>query len=166
MTIAAGFVCRDGILLCTDSQYTAAEKTQKDKLFMRPFNRASISFAFVGDEDYGKTAIEEGMLALKELPENHQSVWDIRRCLRRSISRVLDEFSQRKHLDQSQKPEFLISISTQQSSPKLFLCRESAFAQVADCDFRGSGTYLAGYIAATIGLLVGLCQLMMSCLSL
>ena len=87
MTIAAGFVCRDGILLCTDSQYTAYDKTNKDKIFMRPYGRGSVSFAFVGDESYGKTAIDEGMLAVRALPDEHQSVWDIRKSLRRAMGK-------------------------------------------------------------------------------
>jgi hypothetical protein len=45
MTIAAGFVCRDGILLCADSQYTGGwEKTFREKVFARPLGAVMLPF--------------------------------------------------------------------------------------------------------------------------
>lgn len=151
MTIAAGFVVRDGILLCADSQYSGWEKVYKPKLFNYPFGASMVSFAFCGDEAYGRMAIDDCFEAIMGIPQEQHTLWNIRRTIRRSIKRVVDEFAKRDSLDQTQKPEVLVAINTPSSSiGYLFSSRDSALSRIDSFGFCGSAAYLANYIMGTL----------------
>lgn len=145
MTIAAGFVCRDGILLGTDSQFSAYDKMHREKLALRPVGVVNVGFAFSGDEDYARTAIEDGVEAAIAIPYEEQNVWTVRKALRRAMRRMITDYSSQSHLDQSQKPEFLIAIGAP-DGVRLFSSRETAFSPVETFDCRGTGGYLADYV--------------------
>lgn len=145
MTIAAGFVVRDGILLCADSQYSGWEKVNRDKLFLFPFGASMVAFALSGDEAYGKTAIDDCAESIDGIPQEQHTVWSLRKAIRRSIKRVIDEYSRRESLDQGQKPQFLIAINTC-SECALFSSRETAIPRIDRFEFCGSGSYIGQYI--------------------
>jgi hypothetical protein len=149
LTIAAGFVCTDGIILCTDSQYTGWEKTHNDKLFLRSHEAGIVSFVPIGDEDHCKTAIEDGMQAVEAIPLERRDLWNIRKALRRATKSVVDDY-RATGLEESQAPRFLIGISTA-TEMNLFLNTGSAFSPIQDCDFQGTASYLAKYIVGTVG---------------
>lgn len=50
MTIIAGFRVQDGILLCSDTEWSGGLKIYKEKIFTHPFRGGVISFAVSGDE--------------------------------------------------------------------------------------------------------------------
>jgi hypothetical protein len=60
MTIAAGFRCSDGIVLCADSQITAADGTKynAEKLIGYSNDDIDVIFAFAGVEVFSKMCIE------------------------------------------------------------------------------------------------------------
>lgn len=60
MTIAAGFRCADGIVLCADSQITAADGTKynAEKLIGYSNDDIDVVFAFAGVEVFSKMCIE------------------------------------------------------------------------------------------------------------
>src|SRR5271170_6684014 len=60
MTIAAGFKCSDGIVLCADSQMTASDGTKYNapKIFSYSENQVDAVFAFAGSEVFSKMCIE------------------------------------------------------------------------------------------------------------
>jgi 20S proteasome alpha/beta subunit len=60
MTIAAGFRCSDGMVLCADSQMTASDgiKYNAQKIFSHSENQVDAVFAFAGMEVFSKMCIE------------------------------------------------------------------------------------------------------------
>lgn len=66
MTIAAGFCCSDGVVLCADTQYTvpASMKYPESKLRMGTGLKSLPFFAFCGDMDYQKQCIENFTAAI------------------------------------------------------------------------------------------------------
>jgi Proteasome subunit len=74
MTIAAGFRCSDGIVLCADSQMTATDGTKYNaqKIFSYSKNQVDAVFAFAGMEVFSKMCIER--LAACILASNFDSV--------------------------------------------------------------------------------------------
>src|ERR1035438_7824321 len=69
MTIAAGFVVRDGILLCADTLYTDGyTKEYRDKIFPWPKKGAAVCFALAGSAHVGGHAIRQCQAALSRSP--------------------------------------------------------------------------------------------------
>jgi hypothetical protein len=165
MTIVAGFHVHDGLLLCSDSQFTGCEKIYKEKLFRRTFSSVVVSFALSGDDDYGRSIIEDCYEAVATLPDGEQTLWNVRKSIRRSIKSGLRDCA-----DSPEKPQFLIGITTPKESG-LFSSRESAIPPVDGFEFRGTGSYIGHYIMKSMdsmgmqlmtlkeAVLVGLCIL-------
>ena len=60
MTIAAGFRCRDGVVLCTDSEHTAGEsKFYEKKIFEAKSENATVYVAGAGHDIYIRSAAQE-----------------------------------------------------------------------------------------------------------
>jgi hypothetical protein len=144
MTIAAGFRCLDGILLCSDSQFTGADKEFRDKIITHFDGRSHIAFAFSGDEDYARSAIEDCIGKIDESPLDN-TPQAIKACIRETISDMSIQY--RNHYpDGVDKPEFLVSISTPDEQLQLFRARDSVMPSVHDLAFLGCGAYLGEYI--------------------
>ena len=60
MTIAAGFRCHDGVVLCTDSEHTSGQSKSYDhKIFEATAGNALIYVAGAGDDVYIRTAAQD-----------------------------------------------------------------------------------------------------------
>jgi len=146
MTIAAGFVCRDGILLCADSQYTGGwEKTFREKVFARPLGAVMLSFALAGDETFGRTVIDECCLSVSTIPRTEQTIWNVRKSIRRTLKQELKDCPA-----DIEKPQFLIAITTLNESI-LFSTREHAMPRVQDYEFLGTGGYIGKHLMQPFG---------------
>ena len=150
MTIAAGFVCRDGILLCADSLYSGQEKAYRDKLYSHiTSGGTALGFAISGDVDYARTAICDCLESVSEMAhERQQDILSVKKTIRRAVKRVLRDYGAEK-LDQFQKPDILIGI---RAGDVLQLCsaRDSAFPSIDKFECKGSGGYLASYMLSHI----------------
>jgi hypothetical protein len=145
MTIAAGFACHDGVLLCSDSQFTGADKEFRDKIVTHFDGQANVAFAFSGDEDYARGAIEDCVEEIEELPLNGRTTKSLKECIRKTVSIMSAEY--RSHYPNSgDKPEFLVAITTPEEQVQLFKARDSAMPSVDRVAFLGSGAYLGEYI--------------------
>jgi hypothetical protein len=89
LTIAAGFICTDGIVICADTQETipgyVKTHTQKMKLMRSPF--FNIAFTGAGDGELIDMTVQEMDIALAR--EKPTTEWDIRQTLKKSL---LDTF--------------------------------------------------------------------------
>ncbi len=154
MTIAAGFKCSDGVLLCADSQYSSWDKTFRDKVFLsspNPDLPLNLGFAFSGDEDHARTAMEDCGEAVGAIAPSSQNIWRlVREAVREAIKRVVNDYSYISSLDQSQKPEFLVGIRVD-AKVGLFHAREMAFRRVDGLKCIGGGYYLAQFLVSHIG---------------
>jgi 20S proteasome alpha/beta subunit len=60
MTIAAGFRCHDGVVLCTDSEHTSGQsKSYDQKIFQAKADNAVICLAGAGDDVYIRTVARD-----------------------------------------------------------------------------------------------------------
>jgi 20S proteasome alpha/beta subunit len=66
VTIVAGFRVQDGILLCSDTEWSGGAKVYKEKIFTHPFRGGVISFAVSGNEANAKMVIEDCQDALAQ----------------------------------------------------------------------------------------------------
>lgn len=143
MTIVGGFVARDGILLCADSQYTGAEKAHRPKILSKLCGAFNVAFALSGDEDYAKTAIFDAFEAVKSIPSKCP-IAEARKSIRRAIKPVITDYNQAQ-LDTSQRPSLLVAIS-KQSEQALFSSRDTAMPEIDSYACLGSGAYLGQYL--------------------
>jgi len=58
MTIAAGFVCSDGLVLCADTQYTSSTKFSETKLWEHSAGDLRLVIAAAGDATLMNIAVE------------------------------------------------------------------------------------------------------------
>jgi len=149
MTITAGFIAHDGILLCSDSQYTSSERTDDQKIFARFFEGAAVVFALSGDTAYGRTAIEDCREAISSFPSEQRTIPNIRKTVRRVMKRILADYDARR-LEPSERPQFLVAITTREEETRLFSTRETAMSPVTRYECQGSGSYLGNYIIGPI----------------
>jgi 20S proteasome alpha/beta subunit len=142
MTIVAGFVVRNGILLCSDSQYSGYEKVYNDKLFSRHLDHATVAFALAGDGDYARSAIEDCWESIDVIPPNQQTIPNLRRSIRRTLTNSLKNCPG----PEEAKPVFLIAIAHDTEGSGLFRSKGSAMAPVERFDALGSGAGVAEFI--------------------
>jgi len=152
MTIAAGFKCMDGVLLCADSQFTIADKSFREKIITRAIGPAKFAFALCGDEDYALSAIEDCCYALDALEATKYNVKSFRETISSCISSASKSYDRHKG-PSDQKPEFLVAISMPEQNVQLFSARESAMPPVSMCKVIGTGGYIARYIDRAFGLM-------------
>jgi hypothetical protein len=143
MTICAGFVTYEGILLCADSQYTGWEKTYDTKLYSRPVGGFTLSFGFAGSVDHAKSIIEDCWEAAEEIASE-----TIVKNIRKKLHGVMNEgWSQIP--EGTERPEFLVGITTQKES-HLFSYRNKAMPRVEKCELLGSGSYIAHHVMQSL----------------
>ena len=92
MTIVAGFRVVDGILMCSDSQYSGGAKMYQQKLFPMTITGDSYVFALAGHEHNGKMAIDECQEALSELAPERRTLKHVKRALKSAVKPVCDEY--------------------------------------------------------------------------
>src|SRR5262245_62171423 len=63
MTIAAGFVCSDGVVLCADTELTASYKQQGQKLWLHTYD--TLSVVLTGAGDYVLLKLANSMLSAR-----------------------------------------------------------------------------------------------------
>lgn len=151
MTIAAGFVCSDGVVLCADTELTSSYKQQGQKLWIHS-NSYGLSIAVTGAGDYVllKLANEHISHRLSKA----MSVDDVRHGI---VERVLASIH-KDHVDAA--PESLLRsgeyglsllVAIQyRSRALLFESSRTALSPVVDYRCVGSGSPVANLIAGTM----------------
>ncbi len=90
MTIAAGFVHRDGVLLCADTQHeTTTMKSHATKLHQCEYWDGNIVFAYAGHSPFALSAIQLCMRRIKETHKGEDPVSIIEQILDREYRRVI-----------------------------------------------------------------------------
>lgn len=152
MTIAAGFRCVDGILLCADSQYTGADKQSRDKIIVYPAGKCTISFVLTGDEDYARSGAYDAYQNVLDLAAEDRNISSVREEVMDAVSKMAASYDEH-HANSEERPAFIVSISTE-TRTELFTAREGAMPPVSDFTCLGTGGYIARYIERAFGRLV------------
>ena len=93
MTIAAGFRCRDGIVLCTDSQITvqSLSKYPGEKIIGFPKLKSRPIFAFAGHVNFSKMCIYQ---IVKEIERTQtDSTLDLYGLLKSECKKLWEEYA-------------------------------------------------------------------------
>jgi 20S proteasome alpha/beta subunit len=147
MTIAAGFVAKDGVVLCTDSQYTGGIKMNGKKIFPFPSNGVAIAFAIAGHEAFSTRAIEECCTVLDRSLQGQTSIPAIKDLIERGLRSFY-----RKHIfvrpanDRDAGFKLLVAIGNQQETPCLFVSTETVLNPVRGRECQGVGSYVGHHV--------------------
>src|ERR1019366_7521364 len=150
MTIAAGFVVQDGIVLCADTKYSGSMKVDRTKLFPTRFDSSlSVVFALAGHEGYGKMAAEDCNDAIAAIDPSARSAIRVKRAIRGVVSGI-----NRNYIDVMPTPSdredarfnLLAAVWHEIDGLHLFQVLRTSIVEVASHECIGIGDYLAGYL--------------------
>jgi 20S proteasome alpha/beta subunit len=153
MTIAAGFVARDGILLCSDSLLVDGyTKTYEDKLFAWAKHGAVVGFAISGHATIAKMAVEmcEGSLDL--IDPSEYSIESIHDYVRTTVKYVQQEYVDKAPQDEREARRFhlLAAIQLRSEKPRLLVSADGGVKTVSTYEGIGTGRSLAHYIIGPV----------------
>jgi hypothetical protein len=145
VTIAAGFLCSDGVLLCTDTQHTAyAMKIQNTKSDDFEFPGGKLAYAYAGNTHFAVSAMQACRKHMQE--KNHPDPLAavegaLEREYRRNVLKHPDHTS-----DGSLDYQLLLALWLPQSATKLYLTSKTALEEITTYRCIGVGEYLGNYL--------------------
>jgi hypothetical protein len=148
MTIAAGFCCEDGVVLCADTQLTipGSLKYPESKIRMSPDLRSCPVYAFCDDMDYQKQCIFHFNEAIRGAESKREHV--IRALEQKAVE--LHQTYYELYTDPSEKLNVNMLLSLQLGNKqRLFKIYGPKVAPVETLECIGAGNYLARALAGT-----------------
>jgi hypothetical protein len=150
MTIAAGLLCKEGVLLCTDTEVTDWEtKSQESKMYMFDFPGGKVCFAYAGNTRFAFSAIqkcEKKLRAQKSAKKAKGDPYD-------EIEEILDGEYRRnvlRHPSQSTDISLhywlLMALWIEGNGSKLYVSSQTALNESTDFECEGSGKQLARHL--------------------
>jgi 20S proteasome alpha/beta subunit len=149
MTIAAGFVATDGILLCADTLYTdGVTKFHGEKIFPWAKNGAVVCFAVSGSATIAKMAVDDCKAALNQLNSEQCSPSGIFDTIRIVVKYVQEQYVDSRPIEDRENSRFymLVAIHAQSEPARLYSSSDAAMAPVNTYDCIGAGRQLGLYI--------------------
>lgn len=144
MTIAAGFSCGEGVLLCADTEQTAwAMKLQGKKVDYFDFPGGKLAYAYAGNTHFAFSAIQKLQKRLQSGLQ--QNMVEIEKLLdkeyRRNVLRHPDHAT-----DSSLDYRFLLALWSPTEGTKFFMTSQTALVAGGTYECIGVGDYLAHYL--------------------
>jgi hypothetical protein len=151
MTMAAGFVARDGVLLCTDSLYSGGVRVYGRKIFTHPLEAGVISFALAGHEPFAKRAIEDSKDDLDRNPNAHGSLVSIKARVESVLKTTWENFVDARPIEEREGSRFqlLIAIGTRREGTHLFSAVGPVLTPIETYECFGVGFYVGHHIIET-----------------
>jgi hypothetical protein len=145
MTIAAGFICKDGVILCGDTELsTSVLKLQASKLFYGKCSAGRLGFACSGASVFATAAIQKCMKYMKNIPQvDFEAELEI--CLANEYNKSVLTHPDRLIKDLTYN--LLVVVQFPQTKTKLFVTEETALQQVLSHKCIGIGSVLADYLS-------------------
>lgn len=145
MTIAAGFLCKEGVLICADTQHTAGMKLHRSKVGDCTFPGGKLAWAYAGHETFALAAIGK----VEKLLESGCSTDPLA-----DIEKILDKEYRRNvlrhpslQIDGALQYRFILGLWLEQTHvAKLYVSTQTAIAEVNEYECIGEGDYLAHYL--------------------
>ena len=145
MTIAAGFCCREGVLLCADTEQTAwAMKLHGKKVDHFEFPGGKVGYAYAGNTRFAFSAIQKLERRLKA--SKTKDVLAV-------IENLLDQEYRRnvlKHPDHATDAsipyQILLAVWLHSGETRLYVTAQTAIQEITDYECIGVGDYLAHYL--------------------
>jgi len=153
MTITAGFLCRDGVILCADSQFTYGDVFKAKGRKLSSHNLAplpaKIGFALAGNVSHAQVAIRKIVTNLQDISD--PTTVNTRKIVE-SIEKTLHKYYKKyiwkhpKYSDGDLDFSLLMTIYTESNGASLFYSDEDAVVNVEGFEADGSGHDLFRYI--------------------
>jgi hypothetical protein len=150
LTIAAGFPCKDGLVICADTQETIPGyvKTDTEKMRVIQSPLFNMVFAGAGDSDLIEMTVQEMDIALTR--DKVSAEWDIRKTLKTVL---LDVFHNHILPDPDilpeDRPELLIALQYD-AATLLYKTKGTKFRQLYSAECVGRGVILAKSLTAQL----------------
>jgi 20S proteasome alpha/beta subunit len=151
MTIAAGFVVSDGVVLCTDSQYTAGIKRYGTKIFPLQLNGGAVAFALAGHEPFAKRAIEECCKFLDANEESQNSISGIKDTVELGLESFYQRFvhTRPNGARESVRFELLVAAASVKEKPVMFSACETVLIPIPKYECLGAGYFVGEHVIET-----------------
>jgi 20S proteasome alpha/beta subunit len=149
MTIALGILAEDGVVLCSDSQFTSASKGYRSKVFEWHGDSAAACFAVTGNEVVARMAVQDCQDALSALTKKNRTMSAILRTIRNTVKSVQENYVDKVPAEERDLSRFdlVLSIAThEQALPRLFYTSSGAISEADEYVCVGTGGYLGEYI--------------------
>jgi hypothetical protein len=146
MTIAAGFVCNNGVLLCTDTQHTAYPlKYDAVKSEDFDFPGGKLAFAYAGNTNFALSAIQKCQRHMKAKKRLSDPLAEVEGVLEKEYQRTVLRHPDR-NTDGSIHYWLLLALWLPSSGVKLYATHQNSLHEVKGYECIGSGQYLAQYL--------------------
>jgi len=151
MTIAAGFVVRDGVLLCADTLYTpGGAKLPGAKIVASEIPCGKVIFAFAGNADFAQATIQKCLGSLRrKTPEQLAT----NAAIAAIVEKVLDSEYRRLVYNRPDRDQgthdFRLLLACWNSSEEmasLYTSYETSIKACEEYDCFGAGYYLGNYL--------------------
>lgn len=149
MTLAAGFMASDGILLCADTLVSDGyTKQYRNKLFTWQGNGISVCFAIAGDANIATMAADNCAMGLNALNWDSQSFSDVYAALASTIRYVQNDYVDKVPVEDRERSRFymLVGIYTTNSGHRLYVTNNAALSPVHEFECIGSGRSIGIYV--------------------
>jgi len=150
VTIAAGYRFDTGILLCADSPYTGAAKTNETKVFLVNHHAATVIFVLTGRSTFGKRAVERITGGIKAIPEDQLTRGRLQDAIETGLREIFNNHIY-THPDWGthNAPElsFVIGLYSPIDGDFLLATEETICAEMTDHVCLGSGSYLGDFLS-------------------
>jgi 20S proteasome alpha/beta subunit len=138
MTIAGGFRCREGVLLCGDTELsTWSQKLQESKLFYGSCSAAKLGFAYAGHSDFAVSAIQNCKRRLQDTTEDD---------FLEELEDLLDHEYRRNVTNDQQDYQLLIAVKFTAAKVQLFVTNKTSMVHVLKYKCIGTGAEHADYL--------------------
>jgi len=150
VTIAAGYRFDTGILLCSDSQYTGAAKTNETKIFPIKHKSATVVLVLTGRSTFGKRAFERIRDGILTIPEDQLTRGRMQDAIEVGLRDIFNNHIY-THPDwgTNNAPElsFIIGLYSPIDGDFLLSTDETICAEMPDHVCLGSGSYLGDFLS-------------------
>ena len=148
MTIAAGFVCIDGIVIAADSEHSVV-RSERGPIFGVSKREYEVILTGTGTSHLIRMAFDE----LCDVVDEKDNIRTIRTKIKEVVSNICQQhiFSLYQAND-SRRPSFdlliAVKMRTREGDKQLFKTTDAALSTVDHCDFVGTGSSLAISLAS------------------
>jgi 20S proteasome alpha/beta subunit len=155
VTIAVGFLCRDGILLCADTQISKGSKSNESKILKvgfgseDPATSATVLVAICGAVKYARMGARHCFRAISKLPPNERTVDAIADSFEQGLKALFKEhLFPHPQFKEGVTVQYLVGIQAR-GEIGLFSTHDTSIDPV-DYESVGSGGDLADYLSSSL----------------
>jgi 20S proteasome alpha/beta subunit len=145
MTIAAGFVCDDSVLLCADTLYSGTAKTHDKKVDSFDYPGGKVAFAIAGNSVYAWSAVNKLKEKLKKTADANLTPMLAERVLAGEYRRQIFSHPNREK-DYGLPYWILLALWSNRHGVQLYVTDETSMNPVESFQCIGAGADLARYL--------------------